>query len=137
MVDPVDILARTLGGEARGCGMDAMRHVACVILNRAKYPRWWGKDIVTVCQKPWQFSCWNPDDPNRAIIMSANITQLWFRQALQVAHETVERTLVDVTNNADSYYAKTMLRKPSWASPETLTYIDQWHAFHRLELPPA
>lgn len=137
MVDPVDILARTLGGEARGCGLEGMRHVAMVILNRAKYPRWWGHDIVTVCQKPWQFSCWNINDPNRHVIMSATIEQLWFRQALTVAQEVMDRTIGDITCHADSYYARSMAHPPSWASPATLTFRDEWHAFHRLELPPA
>lgn len=60
------ILACTLWGEARGEKEEAVEAVAQVILNRAEHPRWWGKDVRSVCLKPWQFSCWNKLDPNRA-----------------------------------------------------------------------
>ncbi len=65
-----DVLARTLWGEARSEGHVGMEAVASVVLNRVKVARdhggkyWWGANIVQVCQKPYQFSCWNRSDPN-------------------------------------------------------------------------
>ena len=56
MQTDVDIIAKTLYGEARGEGYDGMLAVATVIYNRAKHD----KDLfVKVCLKPKQFSCWN------------------------------------------------------------------------------
>jgi len=60
----LDILAKTLWGEARGEGREGLIAVAWVIKNRADNPGWWGKSIELVCLKPYQFSCWNADDPN-------------------------------------------------------------------------
>lgn len=39
--------------------------VAWVIKHQAESPGWWGDDLVSVCHKPDQFSCWNAGDPNR------------------------------------------------------------------------
>ena len=65
----VDVLARTIWGEARGEGKEGMEAVASVILNRTEIAKrldgyWWGNTIIQVCQKPYQFSCWNKLDPN-------------------------------------------------------------------------
>ena len=57
-----DILARTLWGEARGEGPAGQIAVAWTIRNRVfdgKEKSWWGEGYAGVCQKPWQFSCWN------------------------------------------------------------------------------
>lgn len=79
----VEILARTLWGEARGEGVIGMEAVAWVVLNRRTVARqearrqiqrfghlrkryWWGDTILKICRKPYQFSCWNMDDPNMA-----------------------------------------------------------------------
>src|SRR5690349_15270839 len=64
-----DVLARTLWGEARGEGETGMQAVASVVLNRVALAQergkyWWGNNIIQVCQKPYQFSCWNRSDPN-------------------------------------------------------------------------
>ena len=56
----IETLARTIWAEARSGGAAAMTHVANVICNRAAFPRWWGRDIASVCLAPEQFSCWNP-----------------------------------------------------------------------------
>lgn len=56
----IDILARTIYGEARGEKTAGKKAVACVIMNRYKAKKWFsGKTIAETCQKPWQFSCWN------------------------------------------------------------------------------
>lgn len=75
----LDIGARTLYGEARGSTFADRVAIAHVIMNRVladlwgdRKPDWWGEGIEGVCRKPWQFSCWNRNDPNREIIESAN-----------------------------------------------------------------
>ena len=62
-----DILARTLWGEARGESLAGQIAVAWTIRNRVndgKAKSWWGEGYAGVCQKPYQFSCWNKNDPN-------------------------------------------------------------------------
>ena len=66
----IDTLARTIFGEARGEPIKGQEAVASVVLNRVKVAQarggryWWGHDIISVCQKPYQFSCWNKSDPS-------------------------------------------------------------------------
>jgi spore germination cell wall hydrolase CwlJ-like protein len=57
-----DVAARTLWGECRGESLQGQIAVAFVLRNRLAYPKW-GTSITEVCQKPYQFSCWNPDSP--------------------------------------------------------------------------
>lgn len=133
--DPVDVLARTLWAEARGCGGNGMQHVANVIINRANNPRWWGHSILEVCLKPMQFSCWNLNDPNRAKLVAVTPDNPEFATALRIAAQAVAGKLPDATFNADSYYALTMPRPPYWAAKAVRTMSDGWQAFYRVELP--
>lgn len=131
----VDVMARTLYGEARGCGADGMKHVAMVILNRVHHPRWWGTGVIGVCQAPYQFSCWNKNDPNRAKIEAVTDTDPIFVQAIAIATQAIAGNLPDVTSGADSYFALSMAQPPTWIERATKTYQDAWHAFYRVELP--
>jgi len=57
--EDINVIAKTLYGEARNQGESGMRDVASVIWTRA------GKDISklkSVALKPKQFSCWNSGD---------------------------------------------------------------------------
>jgi N-acetylmuramoyl-L-alanine amidase len=131
----VDTLARTLWGEARGCGSAGMSHVANVIVNRADSPRWWGDDIISVCRAPEQFSCWNAGDPNHAKLLAVTTTDVDFTIAVSLAYTAVGRKLMDATSGADSYYAASMATPPYWAPRATETFSDGFHIFMRTELP--
>lgn len=133
--DPTEILARTIWGEARSTGKAGMQHVASVILNRANNPRWWGDDVISVCQKPRQFSCWNEQDPNREKLLAVTEADPEFRTAMFIALQAHQ--LPDLTGGADSYYALSMATPPTWAAKATRTMVDGWHAFYRTELPAA
>ena len=112
----IDVLARTIFGEARGEGYEGMEAVACVIINRVKSGvRWWGDTIITVCLKPWQFSCWNANDPNKKIALEVTKTNPVFSMALDIAEKAVAGDWEDVTNGADHYHAKKMKEPPQWA----------------------
>lgn len=99
----IDIMARTLWGEARGEGIDGMHAVANVIMNRFYHPTWWGKDIVGICQKKYQFSCWLPSDPNVSKILAVGDDDAQFRIAKGLSILACNGKLNDVTNGADSY----------------------------------
>ena len=61
--DDIEVLARTLWGEARNQGPYGMQAVGEVIANRVADQRW-PSTFAGVCQQPKQFSCWLTSDPN-------------------------------------------------------------------------
>lgn len=131
----VDTLARTLWGEARGCGTIGMSHVCNVVINRANNPRWWGDNVIQVCMAASQFSCWNVGDPNYKKLLTVDETDPEFRAAVGLAMMAVNRKLPDATGGADSYYALSMKSPPSWEKRAAETMDDGFHQFLRVELP--
>ncbi len=116
--NPVEVLARTLYGEARGEPVRGKEAVAAVILNRVRKAEahggwWWGDDIVGVCLKPWQFSCWNPGDPNRARLLAVTAESGTSATCLRVARRAVAGRLDDPTGGATHYHARHV--HPPWA----------------------
>lgn len=135
-IDPVvDTLARTVWGEARGCGSAGMQRVTNVIINRADHPSWWGRSIVGVCTQPWQFSCRNKGDPNLPKLLAVTDADHEFAIAIGLAHRAVAGQLPDLTGGADSYYALSMKTPPDWATTAKRTAMDAWHAFYQTTTP--
>jgi len=133
----VDVLARTLWGEARGEGVQGMEAVASVILNRVAVAEqrggyWWGKDIISVCQKPYQFSCWNRSDPNYRQLQAVTDKDIHFATAQRMARRAVANALTDVTNGATHYHTKSIV--PDWATGQTPCAMIGNHIFYKLEV---
>ncbi|OKH89136.1 cell wall hydrolase [Thalassospira sp. TSL5-1] len=117
-LQPVDILARTLYGEARGEELAGIEAVAAVIVNRVAFAKarggyWWGNDIVSVCLKKGQFSCWNAGDPNREKLLRVNDRDPAFRLCRRVARRALEGRLPDLVQGATHYH--TAQSDPWWA----------------------
>lgn len=115
----VDVLARTLWGEARGEPLRGIEAVAAVVVNRVALARrrggyWWGNSIAAVCRKPFQFSCWNPKDPNRAKLEAITAADPVFATCQRVARRAVAGTLGDPTGGATHYHV--CGQHPAWAS---------------------
>ena len=132
----VETLARTLWGEARGEGSAGMQAVANVVLNRVKVAQekegfWWGNNIIQVCQKPYQFSCWNRTDPNFQKLLEVDSKNLYFATALRLARRAVYGCLVDLSKGADHYHAAGIT--PFWAKNEKLVAVIGKHIFYKLE----
>lgn len=132
----VETLARTLWGEARGEGTVGMQAVACVIINRVKEAqensgKWWGNNIIQVCQKPYQFSCWNRSDPNFKKLLNVTAKDPYFATALRIARHCVHCGVEDITNGADHYHAAGAA--PYWAKNEKPVFVMGDHIFYRLE----
>lgn len=123
----VDVLARTLWGEARSEGVIGMRAVAAVIMNRAADSRW-PDALADVALQAWQFSAWNANDPNRDRMLRVTEADPQFRLALDIAREAVEGRLVDPTGGANHYFADYIAR-PSWARTMTETTRIGRHIF--------
>lgn len=113
-----DILARTLFGEARGERRAGLEAVAAVVLNRvaraeARGGYWWGRSVAEVCLKPWQFSCWNADDPNRVRVVTVAEGDPVFDQCRAVARRAMDGRLDDPTDGATHYHVLGLI--PRWA----------------------
>ena len=131
----IDVLARTLWGEARGEGPIGMEAVACVVLNRAAVAQergsyWWGNNIIQVCQKPYQFSCWNRSDPNFRKLQAVDESDLRFATALRIARRATAGALPDTVEGATHYHAKDIA--PYWAKNETPVTVIGNHIFYKL-----
>ena len=131
----VDVLARTLWGEARGEGTAGMEAVASVVLNRVRVAQnrgkfWWGNNIIQVCQKPYQFSCWNRSDPNFRKLQAVDEADLYFATALRIARRAVIGKLEDATGGATHYHASGVA--PYWDKSEKPTAVIGNHIFYYL-----
>lgn len=131
----IDVLARTIFGEARGESMAGMEAVACVVLNRARISEakgryWWGNGIIGVCQKPYQFSCWNRNDPSYQRLINVREDNIHFATCLRIARRAVIGALKDVTKGATHYHADYV--DPYWARGEEPVTIIGKHLFYKL-----
>ncbi|PZQ48721.1 MAG: cell wall hydrolase [Micavibrio aeruginosavorus] len=131
----VDVLARTLWGEGRGEGAAGMEAIASVILNRVEVAQkrggyWWGKDIISVCQKPYQFSCWNRADPNYRKLQAITEKDIHYATAVRIARRAMAGTIADSTKGATHYHAKSIL--PDWAKGQMPTTTIGHHIFYKL-----
>ncbi|CAI8773758.1 N-acetylmuramoyl-L-alanine amidase [Pseudomonas jessenii] len=130
-----DILARTLWGEARGESLAGQIAVACTIRNRVndgKTRSWWGEGYAGVCQKPYQFSCWNKSDPNFAYLSGAK--PIPFRELAQAriaADQVIDGNVPDPTGGATHYYASTMTKAPAWVAGAKQTLKLGRHLFFK------
>jgi N-acetylmuramoyl-L-alanine amidase len=142
--EEIDIVARTLFGEARGEGQQGMVAVACVIVTRAMiadryvevhqkpHPLFGDGSLASVCQAHfdgiYQFSTWNVGDPNRAIIEAVTGSDPSFLVALGIATDAENDELDDITNMATHYYAKGS-PMPAWAQGKTPCFECGKHLF--------
>jgi N-acetylmuramoyl-L-alanine amidase len=130
-----DILVRTLWGEARGESLAGQIAVAWTIRNRVNdgnAKSWWGEGYAGVCQKPYQFSCWNKNDPNYAYLSGAK--QIPFRELAQAriaADQVIDGKVPDPTAGATHYYATTMPKPPAWVKGATQTLALGYHVFFK------
>lgn len=126
----IDVLARTIWGEARGEGYAGMQAVANVIMNRVKRGGWYGLTVTEVCKKPFQFSCWNVNDVNYAKIQNVTTADNQFLQAVNIATQAINGSLMDITGGATEYHTRSI--KPNWnyAKLEQTAEIGN-HIFYR------
>lgn len=107
----LDIMARTLFGESAPGDIEDATLIASVIFTRI-IKRQWPDTASAVCLQPWQFSCWNPGDPNRERIQRASGT--WFDTCHKIAKESLEGLSPYKGLQLTHYYA-TYVKRPKWA----------------------
>lgn len=139
-LSPVEILTLTIIGEARGEPIEGMVGVANVIRNRLRHEPGRYKSYADVCLARLQFSCWNEDDPNRAVLLELGqvmlagqqLTQPSYRQCYWVAKGINESFLVDNTKLALNYITNGLFfsdKRPRWARAVTDYKIIGSHVF--------
>lgn len=117
----IDIMARTIYGEARGeyaCingGLSSLIAVGNVIMNRVEQQCWFGRSIRDVCLRPYQFSCWNEADINRQKLLNVTLTSPIYKECLAVAEAVSRHRYPDLTKGADHYYSVDLKIPPKWA----------------------
>lgn len=99
----LEVIARTLWGEARGEGYVGMQAVANVIGKREQLKWKMASDFKDVCLSPKQFSCWNTEDPNRNKLLSVDMSDVEYRTALSIANNLMAGKLPNIVRSADSY----------------------------------
>jgi len=129
-----DLMVRTVWAEARNQSRLGQAAVAAVILNRVtSRTSWWGNSIKDVCLKPWQFSCWNDNDPNRDKALALSKDELPYQDISQIV-EYVMRGF-DPTDGCDHYLVSSIADSVSWAVDAKPQVTIGDHTFYRLDNP--
>jgi len=119
-IRPIDIkiTGLTVFGEARGEPQKGQFAIAQVIRNRVlannTYP-------AIECLRPYQFSCWNKNDPNYSLLNSVlkgerDIPSIYYKIADDVLNG---RVLLDEVGDARYYMTRSLYysnKRPSWAN---------------------
>jgi len=110
----IDILARTVWGEARGEQFLGQRCIANVVINRWQADEGqFRKDdtIATACLRYAQFSCWTATDPNFEEMQTIGFGARSFRIAMRAALEALDEP--DPTEGAKHYHTAGV--SPEWS----------------------
>jgi len=123
--DPTVLLALTVLGEARNQSYQGKVAVAQVVRNRMDAKKLSVADVVLA---PWQFSCWNPEDPNKLFLtetiakQAGNVQPGLWEECVQAAESAlgIPRE-VDPTGGATHYCTVDL-----WASAASKSKNPPW-----------
>jgi spore germination cell wall hydrolase CwlJ-like protein len=137
-LDDDKLLALTIYGEARGERISGKCAVGSVIINRARIGGWYGKGIKGVILKPFQFSCFLPNDPNMLILreIALNWDDHYAEdKVLRMCH-TIAKGLLDEKgagslSRQDITHYKTNKCKASWEDKMEKVCVIGNHSFFK------
>lgn len=113
-MSPDEAFILTLYGEARGEGEKGIVAVAHVINNRLKaQKKYYGLTLKDVCLKPYQFSCWNDNDPNSNMLLNIDWNDSKLSACKTIGMKFLENPGEDFTQNSTHYHTKNCF--PKWA----------------------
>lgn len=123
--------ARTIYGEARGEPIMGQIAVGWVIRNRHESGKWFGRgSVADVCTRPYQFSAWNPDDPNREKLLAVTLDDPAMQKAVYAALAALLGFEEDRTVGSCHYYVDGS-PEPAWAKGKTPVGRINAHVFFR------
>ena len=125
--DPVVLLALTVLGEARNQPYQGKCAVAQVVKNRMDLK---GKSVADTVLAPWQFSCWNPGDPNKVFLLeviakqAGNLREGDWEEALQAAEGALSDPREPDPTSGATHYTTVEI----WASDDARRKKQRWHS---------
>jgi N-acetylmuramoyl-L-alanine amidase len=124
-------LALTIWREARAEPLDGKIAVGFSILNRVERPSWWGRSLLEVVTKKWQYSSMTDPNDRQLTKWPTSNDPAWL-ECLEAAAGVLGRYVPNPVTGADSYYAVS-IPAPKWATPETFVRQIGAHRFHNLD----
>lgn len=126
-----DTLARTIWGEAEPHDEADACAIAWVVRNRVQLPNWPTR-VAAVCLQPYQFSCWNVDNPNLLAMQEVTIQERWFRRCRDIAEMVIAGGIPDPTSRSTHYYATWLKKTPKWARGHEPVHETPWGKFNHV-----
>ena len=121
----IEIVWRTVYGEARSLNDTGQQAVAHIIMNRAFKK---GEDPYQICLKRKQFSCWNGGDSNYNNMRWVTLDHDAAKRALMNTMFALANLEDDFTNGATHYHTHSIT--PYWVKGKTPCYSDDGHHFY-------
>jgi N-acetylmuramoyl-L-alanine amidase len=122
-------LGQTVWGEARGEDWIGQVQVAHVVINRLKRNKWYGTTITEVCLKPFQFSCWNANDPNRQFLDDLTLSDCAFQLSLSAALQVIQGISIPCGVGTETHYYREGSPVPKWAIGKKRSFAIGHHLF--------
>jgi spore germination cell wall hydrolase CwlJ-like protein len=117
----IQVGAATIYMEASGEPPEVQRGVAHVLANRLKTGRW-GDSVSAVAWKPFQFSCWMTQDPNKERLADVADDDPNLEQMEEYMRAALDGSDPDNTGGATHYYnPDAVAQTPSWVTGATQT----------------
>jgi len=110
----IEILARTIYGEARGEPDLGRVAVGWTVRNRAQR---YGSTLSEACLKSVHYSCWNNaagNDANQLAMLTADLGNRSFARCMIAACQVAFGLAVDPTDGATHYHSRD-IPPPAWA----------------------
>jgi spore germination cell wall hydrolase CwlJ-like protein len=128
------LLCMCVFGEARNQTFDAMVGVGNVVKNRLNAQTYFGKTWHEVILKPWQFSSFNTNDPNRSKLLNPlahENVKVWNR-CCEAAEIVYDNRVADNTGTALFYFSTPLTEPPkTWGTVIHTVTLDGLH-FYKL-----
>ena len=134
--DPLIVLAMLCWGEARSESRQGRLAVCFVVRNRMLLAPRYGTGWRGVALRAWQFSCFNPNDPNRdkSLRPLKYDSEAAWNGCYRAAKDVYEERVHDNTGGATHYHTKNIPKKPKWSSVLLRTAEIGRHVFFGMEI---
>jgi len=124
--NPVWLLARMIYGEARGCAYEEQVAVGYTAINRLRDGHY-GKSIHDVILAPYQYSCFNQNDPNLRKLLAPGkkgiIKREAWNRAVKNAWEVLSQEPEDYGKGATHYVLRGWEEKTYWTKSPKMQRI--------------